>query len=99
MQVSPTEIEQVILSEPSGIVNDVAVAGVQASGARTSDDKSPRAWVVLTVEGRQLGERAAQERLEQWTRKNLSKYKWLRGGIKFVQEVSMCLSLLWCVSY
>ena len=77
-----------LLTEPSGVVSDVAVAGVQAPGARTSDDKSPRAWVVLTAEGRLVGEREARERLERWIKKNLSSYKWLRGGLQFVPEVS-----------
>lgn len=88
MQVSPAEIEDVLLSEPSGIVHDVAVAGVQIPGARMSDERSPRAWIVLSKHGWQMGERQAREALEDWTNKNLSKYKWLRGGIQFVQEVS-----------
>ncbi|KAF8581025.1 acetyl-CoA synthetase-like protein [Ramaria rubella] len=87
LQVSPAEIEDTLLAEPSGIVSDVAVAGVQTPGARTSDDRSPRAWVVLSMQGRVLGEREARERLEHWARKNLSKYKWLRGGIQFIQEI------------
>ena len=28
--------------------------------------------------------------LESWHRKNLSKYKWLRGGIEVVEEVCVC---------
>ena len=76
-----------LLKEPSGIVSDVAVAGVQVPGASTSDDKIPRAWVVLTAEGRLLDEREARERLERWM-KNLSSYKWLKGGIQFVPQVS-----------
>lgn len=88
MQVSPAEIEDVLLDEPSGIVQDVAVAGVQTPGARTSDDRSPRAWIVLSTQGQQMPERQAREALIEWVEKNLSKYKWLRGGIQFVQEAS-----------
>ncbi|KAF8581026.1 acetyl-CoA synthetase-like protein [Ramaria rubella] len=87
LQVSPAEIEDLLHAEPNDIVSDVAVAGVQTPGARTSDDRSPRAWVVLTAHGRKLGEREAREKLENWTRKHLSKYKWLRGGIQFVSEI------------
>ncbi|KAF8523329.1 hypothetical protein BU17DRAFT_43935 [Hysterangium stoloniferum] len=87
LQVSPGEIEDTILAEPTSLVNDVAVAGVQTPGARTSDDKSPRAWIVLSEEGRKLGEARSKEIIKEWTNKNLSKYKWLRGGIQVVDQI------------
>jgi len=87
MQVSPAEIEDVLLDTPGELVTDVAVAGVQAPGARTSDDNSPRAWVVLSAQGRHLGEQQARDALNAWTKTNLSKYKWLRGGIQFVEAI------------
>lgn len=64
---------------------DVTVAGV--SGGRTSDEKVPRAWIVLSDTGRKLGEAAVSKALTEWVEKNLSKYKWLRGGIEVVAEV------------
>ena len=85
-QVSPTEIENALLAYPDRLVSDVAVAGVP--GGRTSDEKVPRAWIVLSEEGRRQGERAVVEALNAWVQKNLSKFKWLRGGIEIVDDVS-----------
>lgn len=85
-QVSPTEIENAVFASPDRLVSDVAVAGV--SGGRTSDEKVPRAWIVLSDEGRRWGEQAVIQALHSWIQKSLSKYKWLRGGIEVVDEVS-----------
>ncbi|KAI0926941.1 hypothetical protein AcV5_007605 [Taiwanofungus camphoratus] len=85
VQVSPTEIEDLLLSHPAKSIVDVCVGGV--SGGRTSDEKVPRAWIVLSEEGRRRGNQAVFEELEAWARKNLSKYKWLRGGIEAVDEI------------
>ena len=76
-----------LLAEPAGLVNDAAVAGVLIPEARSSDELSPRAWIVLSAQGRQLSDQDVRDRLEKWVKKNLSKYKWLRGGIQFVPEV------------
>lgn len=89
MQVSPAEIEDTLLGMPGGLVTDVAVAAIQTPDARTSDDHSPHAWVVLSEQGRHMNEQKVRETLEGWIKANLSKYKWLRGGIQFVEEVSM----------
>jgi len=85
LQVSPVEIENTLLAHPDKLVNDVSVAGV--SGGRTLDERIPRAWVVLSPEGRKLGASAAMAKLDYWVRESLSKYKWLRGGIEVVDEV------------
>nr|BAR45486.1 long chain acyl-CoA synthetase [Gelatoporia subvermispora] len=84
-QVSPAEIEAVLTAHPGGLIIDVSVAGV--SGGRTSDELVPRAWVVLSEKGKQLGEAAVVKELRGWSEKNLSKYKWLRGGIGIVDEI------------
>ena len=84
-QVSPTEIENALLAYPEKLIADVTVAGV--SGGRTSDEKVPRAWVVLSEEGRRRGEREVVQALNGWIQKNLSKYKWLRGGYEVVDQV------------
>ncbi|KAJ8502359.1 hypothetical protein ONZ45_g11839 [Pleurotus djamor] len=84
-QVSPVEIENVLLAQPDKLIVDATVAGV--SGGRTSDEKVPRAWVVLSKEGKKLGPKAVIKALEVWHEANLSKYKWLRGGIEIVDEV------------
>ncbi|KAI8986104.1 acetyl-CoA synthetase-like protein [Trametes punicea] len=84
-QVSPTEIENAMLAHPGKLIIDVAVAGV--SGGRTSDEKVPRAWIVLSEEGKRRGEKEVIQELHTWIQKNLSKYKWLRGGIEVVDEI------------
>ena len=52
-----------------------------------SDEKVPRAWIVLTPAGKKRGVAAVVKELDEWHKKNLSKYKWLRGGIQVVDEV------------
>ncbi|CAL1713285.1 unnamed protein product [Somion occarium] len=85
VQVSPTEIENVIRAHPGNLIMDISVAGV--SGGRTSDEKVPRAWVVLSDEGTNLGAEKTLKTLQQWVEKNLSRYKWLRGGLEVVDEI------------
>ena len=86
-QVSPVEIENCLLSHPERLLTDATVAGV--SGGRTSDEKVPRAWVVLSATGndkKTWGKEVVVKELERWHQENLSKYKWLRGGIEIVDE-------------
>ncbi|KXN90934.1 putative 4-coumarate--CoA ligase 1 [Leucoagaricus sp. SymC.cos] len=85
-QVSPVEIEDVLLANPKQLITDATVAGVSGHG-RTLDEKVPRAWVVLSPKGKKVGSKAAVKELENWHKKNLSKYKWLRGGIEIVDEI------------
>ncbi|OAX30981.1 acetyl-CoA synthetase-like protein, partial [Rhizopogon vinicolor AM-OR11-026] len=79
-QVSPTEIENILLAHPDKLIIDVSVAGV--SGGRTSDERIPRAWVVLSSAGAALGEKEVTARLNAWVQQRLSRYKWLRGGVE-----------------
>ncbi|EIN12891.1 acetyl-CoA synthetase-like protein [Punctularia strigosozonata HHB-11173 SS5] len=85
MQVAPSEIEDVLLAHPDRLVIDATVAGV--SGGRTSDEKVPRAWVVLGPAGKRKGAKASTDALDEWVRSRLSKYKWLRGGIEVVDQI------------
>jgi len=85
MQVSPAEIENVLLEHPDRLVIDATVAGIP--GGRTSDEKIPRAWVVLSELGAHKGKAASVEALDAWIRTKLSKYKWLRGGIEVVDQI------------
>src|SRR5258708_33735248 len=87
MQVSPTEIEITLLEHPDQLIIDATVAGVTLKGMDVQDAKVPRAWVVLSLHGRNTGKKKVAEELEAWTRKTLSRYKWLKGGIDFVDEV------------
>jgi acyl-CoA synthetase (AMP-forming)/AMP-acid ligase II len=91
MQVSPAEIEDVLLAQPDKYIIDVSVVGVP--GGRTSDELVPRAWVVLSPKGMTIAPCQVVAALEAWTQHNLSKYKWLRGGIEVVVEVSPRASL------
>jgi len=90
MQVAPVEIENTLLAHPDKLIVDATVAGV--SGGRTADEKIPRAWVVLSEVGKNRGGATVVKALDAWTRKNLSKYKMLRGGIEVVDEVRSRLS-------
>lgn len=56
-------------------------------GSTLTDEKVPRAWVVLTPAGKRLGADEVVKRLDAWTRERLSKYKWLRGGIEVVEAI------------
>ncbi|ESK94691.1 4-coumarate- ligase [Moniliophthora roreri MCA 2997] len=85
-QVSPVEIEDVLLAQPDKLITDITVAGVQGHG-RTSDEKVPRAWIVLSEDGKKRGAPAVIKVLEEWQQENLSKFKWLRGGIEVVKEI------------
>jgi len=88
MQVSPSEIEVALLDHPDRLVNDAAVAGVTLKGMGGQGEKVPRAWVVLSPLGRKTGKKRTTEELEAWTKQTLSKYKWLKGGIEYVDEVA-----------
>ncbi|KIL66827.1 hypothetical protein M378DRAFT_177653 [Amanita muscaria Koide BX008] len=64
------------------LIEDVTVAGV--SGDRTLDEQV----IVLTDEGKKLAEAIVRKELERWSQENPSKYKWLRGGIEIMNEIS-----------
>lgn len=81
----------ILRAHPQKLVADVTVAGV-SGGGRTADEKVPRAWIVLSESGKRLGATAAIQELERWHRENLSRYKWLRGGIEIVDEVCITCS-------
>ena len=85
MQVSPTEIEDTLLAHPEKLIVDVCVVGVP--GSRTSDEKAPRAWIVLSELGKMQGEKTVIEKLNAWANTNLSPYKRLRGGFEVIDEV------------
>ncbi|EIM81740.1 acetyl-CoA synthetase-like protein [Stereum hirsutum FP-91666 SS1] len=89
IQVSPTEIEDTLLSHPSQppLISDVVVAGVMPLNSRLSDEPVPRAWVVLTEEGRKIGAEEVVRKLDAWHKEALSKYKWLRGGFGIVDQI------------
>jgi hypothetical protein len=73
------------MAQPDDLVEDITVAGV--SGGRTSDERVPRAWIVLSKTGKKKGAAATIKTLEEWSKKSLTKQKWLRGGFEVVAEV------------
>ncbi|KZV73185.1 acetyl-CoA synthetase-like protein, partial [Peniophora sp. CONT] len=86
VQVSPSEIEIVLLEHPARLISDVSVAGVP--GARMSDEKVPRAWIVLSEAGKKRGADKVVHELDAWVKKRLSKPKWVRGGFSVVNEAT-----------
>jgi acyl-coenzyme A synthetase/AMP-(fatty) acid ligase len=84
-QVAPSEIEDTLLAEPHHLIDDATVVGV--SGGRTSDERVPRAWVVLSDAGKQRGAAETIKVLDAYIQQTLSKYKHLRGGIEVVSQL------------
>ena len=82
-----------LLTEPQGLVADALVAGVTPQ-LRSENEKGkvPRAWIVLSVEGKKVGADVVIKELEVWYQKNLSEDKWLLGGIEIVDEVCTALA-------
>ena len=74
-----------LLSHPRGLIDDAAVAGIP--GRSTRDERIPRGWVVLSSEGKKIGERESVRLLDLWVQEHLSRYKWLTGGIGIVDEI------------
>lgn len=77
-QVSPSELEAVLLSHPD--IVDCAVLGVRL--AANSQDEIIRAYVV-----RRQGTRLGQDEVKQFIRNILASYKALTGGVVFLDEI------------
>ena len=90
----PFQIEDALFSEPQGLIAEAVVAGVMpVPGPRSKEEKGkvPRAWIVLSNEGKKLGVEAVIKELEVWYQKTLSDHNWLLGGIEIVDEVCMAV--------
>ena len=83
--VSPSWNENILLSEPQGLIVDVCVAGV--SSKVNSQEKLPRAWIVLSEKGKKFGVENTIRELRKWHENNLNHYNRLTGGIGVVDEV------------
>ncbi|KAF2215735.1 hypothetical protein CERZMDRAFT_35046 [Cercospora zeae-maydis SCOH1-5] len=83
-QVAPAELESLLLSHP--FVEDVAVIPVPDHAA----GEVPKACVVLSQEPRPLAfqsEREIEDELHDFVRTEKAHYKWLKGGIEFVDHI------------
>ena len=83
-QVPPAELEAILCS--SDEVGDAGVVAVYDEGEAT---EWPRAFVVAAGKTRRTDVelRALAHRLRELVEKQTAKYKWLRGGIVFVDQV------------
>lgn len=73
----PADLEAVLLTHPA-----IEVAGVL--GIRNSFDAlgKPRAYVQLKKPGS-----IAADEIQQWMKEKVAKYKWLTGGVMFIDQV------------
>ncbi|KAJ4188154.1 hypothetical protein NW759_016855 [Fusarium solani] len=72
-QVSPAELEATLLTY--GSVVDAGVVGVVING-----EEVPRAYVVRNSD-------VTEQEIEKWMEGQVAKYKWLRGGVVFVDSI------------
>ncbi|KAK6369922.1 hypothetical protein LTS17_009372 [Exophiala oligosperma] len=77
LQVAPAELEAVLLKNDH--VADAGVVGITLAGKEL-----PRAYIALQ-EGSKGG--VSSEAIQEWMKSRVAKYKWLDGGIRFVDEV------------
>ena len=80
-QVSPAEVEEAMRGL-HGLV-DVAVVGVEA--ARRGDGEAPRAFVVRRPGSD--GDALTEDTVKEFVRSRLSRFKWLEGGVVFVDAI------------
>ncbi|RSL50767.1 hypothetical protein CEP53_008694 [Fusarium sp. AF-6] len=75
LQVAPAELEAVLLECPG--VADAGVVGVQLA-----DGEAPRAYVVKTPNST-----VTDQEITRWVEGRLSEFKWLKGGVAFVNSI------------
>ncbi|KAG5668823.1 hypothetical protein PVAND_016746 [Polypedilum vanderplanki] len=80
-QVPPAELEALLLKNPK--IKDVGVIGIPDEVA----GELPFAFVV-----KQPGVELTEEEVKDFVAKNASNAKWLRGGVKFIDEIPKNLS-------
>lgn len=74
-QVAPAELEAILLDHKG--ITDAAVVGVTVNG-----DELPRAYVVPNPEIN-----VTEKEIAKWMETRVTRYKWLKGGVKFVQAI------------
>lgn len=76
-QIAPAQIEAILLQHDAVI--DVAVIGIYAEEKAT---ELPRAYIVPSE-----GHKPKKEEINRWVQERTAPYKWLRGGIRFIEEI------------
>lgn len=74
-QVAPAELEALLLEHPK--IADAAVIGVMIG-----EGEVPRAYVVKSGDGN-----VTEEEVKKWVKERTSRFKWLKGGVEFVNEI------------
>ncbi|KAJ3875669.1 hypothetical protein F5051DRAFT_356760 [Lentinula edodes] len=85
-QISPIELETMLLSQPDQFIVDAVVTGVNLHRSQTFE-RVPRAWVVLSELGKAVNEEEVIRKLDEWIKQNLISEKWIIGGYAIVQEI------------
>lgn len=75
-QVAPAELEGLLLSNPK--IKDCGVIGIPDEIA----GELPMAFIV-----KQPNVQLSENEVEEFVKKNASNSKWLRGGVKFIEEI------------
>ncbi|KAM0146342.1 hypothetical protein ACHAPC_003048 [Botrytis cinerea] len=76
-QVAPAELEALLLEHPE--IADAAVIGVMIG-----EGEVPRAYIVKSGGS---GNRLNAEEVMGWVEKRTSRFKWLKGGVEFVEAI------------
>lgn len=85
-QVSPTELETILLQHPG--IADVAVAGVNSTNKEGLEVTHPRAYVVKErSEGFPIDQRLTETEIKAFVASRLVSYKRLTGGVVFVDAI------------
>lgn len=81
-QVAPPEVEGVLLDHPG--IQDAAVIGIVPPGPEGEGSELPRAYVVRKPG---TGDKITEEEVRAHVAQRLAKYKWLEGGVAFIDAV------------
>ncbi|KAF2101590.1 amp dependent CoA ligase [Rhizodiscina lignyota] len=81
-QVAPPELEGVLLDHPG--ISDAAVIGIVPPGVEGQGSELPRAYVVRK---KGTGDKLTEEEVKAHIAQRLAKYKWLEGGVSFIDAV------------